>query len=55
MPAGKLQLYHHTIASEKELRGQAGTHEDHWLPAPEPTQPSVPTVPTLTQVSLAEG
>lgn len=55
MPAGKLQLYHHIIPSEKELGGQTGTHEDYWLPAPEPTQPSVPTVPTVTQVSLGEG
>lgn len=55
MPAGKLQLYHPIIPSEKELRGQTGTHEDSWLPAPEPTQLSVPTVPTMSQVSLEEG
>ncbi|EDL09772.1 RIKEN cDNA 4933429F08, isoform CRA_b [Mus musculus] len=49
VPAGKLQLYHPIIPSEKELRGQTGTHEDSWLPAPEPTQLSVPTVPTMSQ------
>lgn len=53
VPAGKLQLYHHPAPSEKELRGQTGTREDYWLPAPEPTQPSVPTIPTLTQVVAA--
>ncbi|XP_057645152.1 rho guanine nucleotide exchange factor 37 isoform X2 [Chionomys nivalis] len=52
VPAGKVQLYHHIIPSE-ELRGQTGTHEDYWLPTPEPTQPSVPTVPHVTQVVAA--
>lgn len=55
VPAGKLQSYHPIIPSEKELRGQTGTHEDSWLPAPEPTQFSVPTAPTTNQVSLEEG
>lgn len=55
VPAGKLQLYHPIIPSEKGLRGQTGMHEDYWLPTPEPTQPSVPTVPTMSQVSLEEG
>ncbi|XP_034373519.1 rho guanine nucleotide exchange factor 37 [Arvicanthis niloticus] len=50
VPAGKLQLYHPIIPSEKELRGQTEMHEDYWLPTPEPTQPSVPTVPTMSQV-----
>ncbi|XP_051019357.1 rho guanine nucleotide exchange factor 37 [Acomys russatus] len=53
VPAGKLQLYHHTIPSEKEPRGQTGLQEDHCLPTPEPTQPSVSTVPTMTQVVAA--
>lgn len=53
VPAGKLQLYHPVISSEKELRGQTGVHEDYCLPTPEPTQPSVPTVPTMSQAVAA--
>ncbi|MBZ3882808.1 Rho guanine nucleotide exchange factor 37 [Sciurus carolinensis] len=49
VPAGKLQLYH-VVPSEKELRGQAGPHQDSQHPTPEPPSAPVCSVPAVTQV-----
>ncbi|XP_008526540.1 rho guanine nucleotide exchange factor 37 isoform X2 [Equus przewalskii] len=49
VPAGKLELYR-VVPRDKELRGQAGPHEDSRHLTPEPTPVPVSSVPTMTQV-----